>query len=98
MKDMTKFNNTFARIEKDDKAIRDGLKTLDILFNRDRHQPLTEAGQRQDQHKKQALSVLKKMFEAYQVELKGAVDILFDVTARQDRVLKLAEKIKGGES
>ena len=95
MKDLSKLQSGMERLFDDDKKIRDALQKYDLLFGKSHDVILHEAAGRMVDHKRKILGVIKKLYGEYRLELDGAVNILFDITARQDRALTLARKLTG---
>lgn len=94
MKDVSKLNVSMEKLFTDDKKIRDGVRALDLLFNKNREVIMSEAAGIMDDRRKKILMILKKMFSGYQVEHDGLINVLMDVTARQDTILRLSKKMK----
>lgn len=96
MKNLDKFQQGMTRLFDDDKTITAQLEKFDLLFNKNRELVLNEAGGRMVDHKAKVFAILKKLYSEYRTEIDGAVNILYDITARQDRALALARKLGKG--
>ncbi|MBN1497634.1 MAG: hypothetical protein JXA07_12735 [Spirochaetes bacterium] len=95
MKDLSKLQSGMNRLFDDDKKIRDALKKYDLLFGKNHEVILNEAGGRMVTHKMKVLNILKRLYAEYRLEIDAAINIIYDITARQDRALTLARKLTG---
>ncbi|MBN2161019.1 MAG: hypothetical protein JW807_16630 [Spirochaetes bacterium] len=99
--DRGKLNAAMGRISLADTALRDGIRTFGQLVDRDKENLrsiISEAAAREAGHRSNVYSILKKMFSVYQTEMSGAVNILYTLTDKQDRVLSLSKKMTKGAS
>lgn len=96
MKDISKLNSSMQKLFTDDQNIRDQIRALDLLFGKNREVIMTEAAGIMDDRRKKVLAILKKMLAAYQVETDGMINVLYDITGKQDHIIKLTRKMKIG--